>query len=168
MGAVTICSDFRAPQNNLSVFVSLSICHEVMGLVAMILVFWMLSFKPVFSLSSFTFIKILFSSSLLSAISAVSSAYLSLLIFLLASWFQLVLHPAWHFTWFVLCIYVKWAGCQYTALAFSFPIFKPVYRSMLCSNCCFLTCIQIFQEADKVVWYFHLFKVFHSLLWSTE
>ena len=32
-----------------------SICHEVMGLGAMILVFWMLSFKPTFSLSSFTF-----------------------------------------------------------------------------------------------------------------
>jgi len=31
----------------------LSICHEMMGLDAMILVFWMLSFRPVFSLSSF-------------------------------------------------------------------------------------------------------------------
>ena len=31
--------------------VSHSICHEVMGLDAMILVFWMLSFKPTFSLS---------------------------------------------------------------------------------------------------------------------
>ena len=26
------------------------------------------------------------------------------------------------------------------------------------SNCCYLICIQISQEADKVVWYFHLFK----------
>ena len=65
-----------------SVTVSLSICHEVMGPDAMILVFWMLSFKPTFSLSSFTFIKRLFSSSLLSAIRLVSSAYLGLLIFL--------------------------------------------------------------------------------------
>ena len=39
-----------------------SICHEVMGLGAVILAFWMLSFKPAFSLSSFTFIKGLFSS----------------------------------------------------------------------------------------------------------
>ena len=45
-------------------------------------VFWMLSFKPTFSLSSFTFIKRLFSSSSLSAIRVVSSAYLRLLIFL--------------------------------------------------------------------------------------
>ena len=43
---------------------------------------WMLSFKPTFSLSSFTFIKRLFSSSWLSAKRVVSSAYLRLLIFL--------------------------------------------------------------------------------------
>ena len=54
----------------------------LMGSDAMILVFWMLSFKPTFSLSSFTFIKRPFSSSLLSAIRVVSSAYLNLLIFL--------------------------------------------------------------------------------------
>ena len=62
--------------------VSPSTCHEVMGPDAMILVFWMVSFKPTFSLSSFTFIKRLFSSSLLSAIRVVSSVYLRLLIFL--------------------------------------------------------------------------------------
>ena len=53
-----------------------------MGPDAMILVFWMLSFKPTFSLSSFTFIKRLFSSFSLSAIRVVSSAYLRLLTFL--------------------------------------------------------------------------------------
>ena len=47
--------------------VSPSICHGVMGPDAMILVFWMLSFKPDFSLSSFTFIERVFTSSLLSA-----------------------------------------------------------------------------------------------------
>ena len=62
--------------------VSSSICHEVMEPDVMILVFWMLSFKPTFSLSSFTFIKRLFSSSSLSAIRVVSSLYLRLLIFL--------------------------------------------------------------------------------------
>ena len=46
--------------------VSPSVGHEVMGPDAMIFVFWMLSFKPAFSLSSFTFIKRLFSSSSLS------------------------------------------------------------------------------------------------------
>ena len=75
------------------------ICHEVMGPDAMILIFWMLSFKPAFSLSSLTFIKRLFSSSSLSSIRVVSSAYLSLLIFLPAILIPVVLHPAWHFTW---------------------------------------------------------------------
>ena len=60
-----------------------SICHEVMGPDAMILVFW-LSFKSTFSLSSFTFIKRLFSSSSLFAIKVMSSAYLRFLIVLLA------------------------------------------------------------------------------------
>ena len=75
------------PKNIKSATVSIvspSICLEVMGPDAMILVFWMLSFNPTFSLSSFTFIKRLFSSSSLSAIRVVSSAYLRLLIFLLA------------------------------------------------------------------------------------
>ena len=50
-----------------------SICHEVMGSYALILIFYVLSFKAAFSLCSFTFIKSLFSSSLLSAIRVVSS-----------------------------------------------------------------------------------------------
>ena len=68
---------------SVTVFIALSICHEVMGPDAMIFVFWILSIKPAFSLSSFNFIKRLFSSSLLSAIRVVSSAYLRLLIFFL-------------------------------------------------------------------------------------
>ena len=68
--------------------VSSSICHEEIGPDAIILVFWMLSFKSAFSLSSFTFIKKLFSSSL-PAIRVVSSAYLRLLIF-----FPAILIPA--------------------------------------------------------------------------
>ena len=61
---------------------SLSICHEVMGPDAMILGFWTLSFKPGFSLSSFSFIKRLSSSSLLSAIRVVSSPCTLCLLFL--------------------------------------------------------------------------------------
>ena len=37
---------------------------------------------------------------------------------------------------------------------------EPVCCSMSSSNCCFLTCIQIPQEAGQVVWYPHLFKNF--------
>ena len=35
---------------------------------------------------------------------------------------------------------------------------------MSSSNCCFLTCIQISQEADQVVWYSHLFQNFPQLI----
>ena len=79
--------------------VSPSISHVVMGPDAMILVFWMLSFQPTSSLSSFTFMKRLFSSSSLSAIRVVSSAYLRLLIISQQSRFQLVLLPAQRFSW---------------------------------------------------------------------
>ena len=43
---------------------------------------------------------------------------------------------------------------------YSFPYLEPVCCSMSTSNCCFLTCIQISQEAGKVVWYSHLLKNF--------
>ena len=82
MAAVTICSDFGVPKNKLCHCFPIY-CHEVMAPDAMILVFWMLSFKPTFALSFFTFIKRLFSSSFL------PSAYLRLLIFLSA-----ILFPA--------------------------------------------------------------------------
>ena len=73
--------------------------QQQMGPEAMILVFWMLSFQPSFPLSSFSFIKRIFSSSSPSAIRVMSSAYLRLLIFLPAILILAVLHPAWHFTW---------------------------------------------------------------------
>ena len=84
MAAVSICSDLRAHKEEISHYFHLlpSICHEVMEPDAMILVFLIFLFKPALSLSSFTLIRRLFSSSLLSAIRVVSSAYLSLLMFL--------------------------------------------------------------------------------------
>ena len=65
MAAITICSDFGAQKNEVwhcfhCFLINLPWSE---GTDAMILVFWMLSFKPTFSLSSFTFIKRLFSSS---------------------------------------------------------------------------------------------------------
>src|SRR5574337_142449 len=35
---------------------------------------------------------------------------------------------------------------------------------MSSSNCCFLTCIQISQEAGQVVWYSHLFQNFPQFI----
>ena len=47
-----------------------------------------------------------------------------------------------------------------TALAYSLPYLEPVCCAKSISNCCFLTCIQISQEAGQVVWYSHLFQNF--------
>ena len=43
---------------------------------------------------------------------------------------------------------------------YSFPDLEPVCCSMSSSNCCFLTCIQISQEAGQVVCYSHFFQNF--------
>ena len=157
MVEVTICSDFGAQKikSATASIVSPSNCHEVMGPDAMILVSWMLSFKPTFSLSSFTFIKRLFSS-LLSATTVVSSVYLTSLIFLLAILIPACASssPAFHM------MYCKKAGWQYTVLMHCFPDLEPVCCSTSSSNCCFLTCIQLSQESGQVVWYSHLFKNF--------
>ena len=55
---------------------------------------------------------------------------------------------------------------------YSFSYLEPVCCSMSSSNCCFLICIQVSQEAGQVVWYSHPilnpFRIFHSLLWSTQ
>ena len=66
-------------------FVSPSVCSEVMGLDTIIFVFWMLSFKPPFSLSSSLWSR-------------------SFLIPLQQSWFHLTLHPAQRFSWYTLHI----------------------------------------------------------------
>ena len=46
------------------------------------------------------------------------------------------------------------------SLTYSFPNLEPVRCSISSSNPCFLTCIQISQDTDQVVWYSHLLKSF--------
>ena len=123
----------------------------------MILVFWMLSFKPASYLSSFTCIKVFFSSSLLSAIRVVSSAYLRLLIFLLA----ILIPPCASSSPAFLMIYsaYKWnkQGDNIQPWCPAFPIWN---QSVI--PCPVLTVApwQISQEAGQVVWYSHLLKNF--------
>ena len=71
MAADTVYSDFGAQENKICLCFHffLFICHGVMEPNAFILVFWMLNSKPAFSLSSLTFVKKIFSSSSLFAIS---------------------------------------------------------------------------------------------------
>ena len=134
----------------------------------MILVFWMLSFKPAFSLSSFSFIKRLFSSSSLSAIRMVSSAYLRLLIFLPA-----VLIPA--------CASSSLAFCMmYSAYKLNkqsdniqpwrtpFPVLnQSVFPCLVLPIASWHTYMFLRRQ---VRWSGILIslRIFHSLLWSTQ
>ena len=47
---------------------------------------------------------------------------------------------------------------------YSFSYLEPVCCSMSSSNCCFLICIQISQEAGQVIWYSHLFQNFPQFI----
>ena len=47
---------------------------------------------------------------------------------------------------------------------YSFPYLEPVCCSMFSSNCCFLTCIRVSQEAGQVAWYSYLWKKFPQFL----
>ena len=159
MAAITICSDFGAPKIKSDTVSTVypSISHEV------IFVFWMLSFKPTFSLSSFTFIKKLFSSSSFSATRMVSSAYLRWLIFLPA-----ILIPAYAssspgFLMMYFAYKLNKQGDNIQPWCNPFPIWNQSVVPCR-SNCCFLTCIQISQEAGQVVLYSHLFQNFPQFI----
>ena len=140
------------------------ICHEVVGLDAMILVFWMLSFKPAYSLSFFTFIKRLLSPSLLYDIKMVSSAYLRLLIFSPAILIPAAESSSSAFHMMHSVYNLNKQSDKYTAWTYSFPNFEPVCYSMSSSNYCFLSCIQVSQEVGIPI----SLRLFHNLLWSTQ
>ena len=112
-------------------------------------VFWMLSFKPAFSLSSFTFIKRLFISSSLfchkggviciSEVIEISPSNLDSSLYFI--------HPAFHMMYSAYKLN-KQGDNLHTALTYSLPNLKPACCSMPGSNCCFLTCIQISLHTD--------------------
>ena len=132
----------------------------------------MLSFKPGFSLSFFTFIKRLFSSSSLSALRVVSSAYLRLLLFL-----PVILTPA--------CASSRLAfRMMYEIYLYAFLHISKISRVTIYSLdilhsqfwtsllfyvqfCYLLTHIQVSQEIGKVVLYSISLRIFHSSLWFT-
>ena len=99
MAAVIICRDFGAPQNKVShcfhcfpIYLQWSDgtkCHDLHSL--------NVKFKPDVSLSYFTFIKRLFSSSSISAMRVVSSAYLRIMIFLPAILIPACASSSWAF-----------------------------------------------------------------------
>ena len=128
-------------------------CHEVMGPDAMIIVFRGLGFKPAFSLSSFTFIKRLFSSACF-----LPQWWCHLHIsgdwyFSQQSWFQLVLHPAWYFTW---CILHMSQISRVTIYSLD-VLLSQFWTSQLLHVQFQLLVLdaQVFQESGKAVWYSH-------------
>ena len=121
----------------------------------------MLSFKPAFSLSFFTFVKRLFSSSLLSAIRVVSSAYLGLLIFLPATLIPACASSSLQFHMTYSAYKLNKQGGDIQTRRTPFPILN---QSVVGFNCCFLTCIQMAQKAGKVAWYSHLLKNFPQFI----
>ena len=139
-----------------------------MGPDAMILVFWMLSFKPTFSFSSFTFIKRLFNSSSLSAIRVVSSAYLRLLLFLLVILIPACASSSPAFLMMYSAYKLNKQGDNMQPWRTPFPIWNqsvvacpdltvaswPAYRFLR---------RHVRWSGIPISW-----RIFHSLLWSTQ
>ena len=121
----------------------------------------MVSFRPAFVVSFFTLIRKFFSSSSLSVIRVVPSAYLRLLIFLLAVWI-----PACDSSSLAFCMiysaykFNKQGDITVYSLVILLPNFELVHCSMSGSYCCFLTYLQVSQETDNVMWFSHLLKNF--------
>ena len=171
MAAVTICSDFGVQENK--------ICHSFhcfsiylpwsdgIGCCDLC-TFWMLSFKPAFSLSSFTFIKRLFSSSLISAIRVMSSAYLKLLIFLPAILIPACVSYSPAFLMMYSAYKLNKQGDNIQPWQTPFPIWNqsvvpcPVLTVASWPEYKFLK-RQIRWSGIPISW-----RIFHSLLWSTQ
>ena len=139
-----------------------------MGPDAMILVFWMLSFKPIFSLSSFTFIKRLLSSSSLSAIRMVSYAYLRLLVFLLAILIPACASSSLAFHMMYSAYKLNKQGDNIQSWHTPFPIWNqsvvpcPVLTVVSWPAYRFLRW-QVKWSGIPISW-----RIFHSFLWSTQ
>ena len=125
-------------------------CHD--------LVLWICWVLSQFSFSFFTFIKRLFSSSLLSAIRLVSSAYLRLLIFLPAILIPACSSSSPTFHMMFSAHKLNKQGDDIQPWHTPFPIWNQsvVWYSVL--TIAFLTCIQISLEASKVFWHSHHLK----------
>ena len=170
MAAIAICSDFGAPQNKVwHCFHSFPIyfpwsdgtrCHDVS--------FWMLSFRPTFSLSSFAFIKRLFSFSSHSAIRVVSSVYLRLLIFLPAILIPACVSssPAFHMIYSAYKLNSQ--GDNMYPWCTPFPIWN---QSVVPCPVLTVASWPAYRFLKRQVRWSGMpisFRNFHSLLWSTQ
>ena len=143
-------------------------CHEVMGPDAMIIVYWMLSFKPAFSLSSFTLSKRLFGSSSISAITVVLSAYLRLLIYFPAILIPVCesSSPTFHMMYSV-CKSNK-QGNNIQPWQTPFPILNQSVVPCLALTVAFWPTYWFLRRQVKWSDIPISLRTFHSLLWSTQ
>ena len=147
--------------------VSPSVCHEVMESDAMILVFWIFSFKPTFSLFSFTFIRRLFSSSL-SAIRVVSSAYLRLLTFLPAILIPACASSSSAFLMMYSAYKLNKLGDNMQPWHTPFPFWN---QSVVPCPVLAVASWPAYRFLKRQVRWCGIpvsFRIFHSLLWSTQ
>ena len=168
MAAVTICNDFGAPKCKVSYYFHCFLIYSSWSN-AMISVFWMLSFKPTFSLSYFSFIKRFLISSLLSAIGWCHLCIWGYWYFSQQSWFQLVLHPAQHFTWCTLHINkLNKQGDNIQPWRTPFPIWN---QSIVPRPVLTVASWPAYRFLKRQVRWSGIpfsFRIFHSLLRSTQ
>ena len=138
-----------------------------MGQDAMILVLWMLSLKPTFSLSSFTFIKRLFSSSSLSALRVVSSAYLRLLIFLLAIFIPAYASSSPAFLMMYSAYKLNKQSDNIQPWHTPFPIWNQSVVSCPVLTVAFWPLYRFLKRQMRWSGIPISLRIFHSLLWST-
>ena len=136
-----------------------SICHEVIWPDAMILVFWMLSF---------TFIKRLFSSSSLYAVTVVSAAYLKLLIFLPAIFIPACASSSLAFHMIYSAYKLNKQGDNILPWCTSFPIGN---QSVIPCPVLTVASWPAHRFLRRQVRWSGIpisFRIFHNLLWSTQ
>ena len=125
-------------------------CYEVMGSDAMIIVFWMLSFKsichcPPSPSSRDSLVTLLFLPLEWYYLNIWSCWYFSW-----QSWFQLVIHPTQHFTW---CVMYSTYNLNKQSDHIQLDVLLSQFWTGLLFHvqfCCFLTCMQVSHEAGKV------------------
>ena len=170
MAAVTICSDFRAQEEEICYCFHLfpfyfpwrdgARCHD--------LSFLIFSFKPAFSLFSFTLIKSLFCPSSLSVIRVVSSAYLRLLLLLLPILMPACNSPSLAFLMMCSAYRLNEQGDSrqtcYTPFSILIQSFVP-YRVLTTAS---WPTYRFLRRQVRCSGFPISLRAFHSLLWSTQ
>ena len=168
-GAITVCSDLRTPQIKFSTIsiIPLSICHEVIEPDSMILVFWLLSFNPAYSLSSLTF-----------------RSFLIPLHFLPLGWYHLHIWSCWYFSqqsWFQLvshnspAFHMMYSECKLNKQDDSIQPwctpFSILNQSVVPCPILAVASWRAYRFLRRQIRWSGILislRIFHSLLWSTQ